>query len=389
VDEARRVHAGPTRPSHSPAFAQAADELARRIPDLPDRRVIVEFQRLLALLSDGHSLVYPAPGPHATFAMLPIDVYLLDDGLFVVGGTGDGEELIGSRIVRFGSQPTNAVLQRMEPFISRDNAMGVKAFIQLYGVMPAFLEACGVAMDGERVTLTMVDAQQRTRDVTLGAGPARRVRKRLFPPAGARNPAPLYLQLADREYFLRALPDHRAVFVQFNQVADAAGQPLAAFATELRDTLASAQALIVDVRHNTGGNNQLLEPLLQTIAGFASADAGRRVYVLTSRATFSAAQNFINRLERRIPSVVFAGEPSMSSPNFTGEDHPVSLPFSGLTISISNRYWQDSDAQDRRPWIAPQLPVTLSSTDWLENRDPVLTAVLNAVAERPYGGPRQ
>lgn len=111
---------------------------------------------------------------------------------------------------------------------------------------------------------------------------------------------------------------------------------------------------------------------------------------MTGRATFSAAQNFINRLERRLPAMIVAGEPSMSSPDFTGEDNPVHLPFSGLTASISNRYWQDSAADDRRPWIAPALPVALTSRDWLENRDPVLDAVLadvdKAVAAKPRLG---
>jgi hypothetical protein len=152
----------------------------------------------------------------------------------------------------------------------------------------------------------------------------------------------------------------------------------------LRDSLAATHAahLIIDVRHNNGGNNLLLQPLVEAIAAFAAASPEHRVYVLTSRGTFSAAQNFINRIERRIPTTIFAGEPSMSSPNFTGEDNPVTLPFSGLMVSISNRYWQDSDANDRRPWIAPHLPVTLSSTDWLNNRDPVLDAVLSAMASK-------
>jgi hypothetical protein len=191
----------------------------------------------------------------------------------------------------------------------------------------------------------------------------------------------LYLQHPDRAYWVRPLPGHGAVYFQFNQVADAADVPLAAFARQLRDTLAAVGAdyLIVDVRHNNGGNNLLLDPLLDVVAGFAAGSPKRRVYVLTSRGTFSAAANFITRIERRVPNTIFAGEPSMSSPNFTGEDNPVTLPFSGLTLSISNRYWQDSDANDRRPWIVPHLPVPLSSRDWLSNSDPVLDAVLRAI----------
>jgi len=382
VAEARRVHAGPTRPAHAPEFAQAAAELSQRIPNLPDRRIVVEFQRLLAMLGDGHSIMYPMPAPRASFAMLPLDLYRFDDGLFIIDCVGSAQELIGSRIVRFGSRTTEEILDQMEPFVSRDNTMGLKAFAGLFLILPAFLEAWGATNDPDHVTLTVIDAEKRTREIKLTAGPARQIRKKLFALAGAPQPAPLYLQHTDREYWLHFLPEHDALYFQFNQVANATDTPLAAFASQLRDTLAgnSADHLIVDVRHNNGGNNLLLDPLLETIAEFATGSPKHRVYILTSRTTFSAAQNFITRIERRVPAAIFAGEPSMSSPNFTGEDNPITLPFSSLIASISNRYWQDSDANDRRPWIAPHLPVALSSKDWLNNRDPVLDAVLRAIA---------
>lgn len=384
VAEARRLHAGPERPAHSAAFARAAAELSRRVPDLPDRRVVVELQRLLAMLGDGHSLVYPMPGPRTSFQMLPVELYQFEDGLFIVDGSGPAQELIGSRVVRFGPLRTEEVLRRMAPYVSRDNEIGLKAFVGLYAVMPAFLEAWGATSDTSRVGLTVVDRAQRERTVTLDAGPARRTRRRLFPPPGTEAAAPLAFQQVDRPYHLRVLPEHDALWFQFNQVTNAPDEPLAAFASRLGDTLnaRNVRHLIVDVRHNTGGNNLLLAPLVETIASFASASPARRVYVLTSRSTFSAAQNFINRLERRVPTAIFAGEPSMSSPNFTGEDHAVTLPFSGLVVSISNRHWQDSHPRDRRPWIAPQIPVAITSRDWLGNRDPVLDAVLRHAAGR-------
>jgi hypothetical protein len=382
ISEARQVHASPTRPAHAPEFAQAAADLSQRIPDLSDRRIAVELQRLLAMLGDGHSIVYAMPIPRVSFSMLPVDLYLFSDGLFIIAGAGPAQELSGSRIVRFGTRTTEEILEAMEPFVSRDNAMGLKSFAGLFLILPVFLEAWGATDNPDHVTLTVIDAGGQTREVTLAAEPNRRMRKRLLAPSGALQPVPLFLRHADKEYWLHSLPEHDALYFRFNQVADAADTPLAAFASVLRDSLAATRAdyLIVDVRHNNGGNNFLLEPLLEVIAGFAVGATERGVYVLTSRSTFSAAQNFISRLERRVPAAVFAGEPSMSSPNFTGEDNPVTLPFSGLMISISNRYWQDSDANDRRPWIAPHFPVALSSKDWLNNRDPVLDAVLRAIA---------
>jgi hypothetical protein len=260
--------------------------------------------------------------------------------------------------------------------------MGLKAFAGLYLILPAFLEAWGATNDPDQVTLTVIDAEERTREIKLTAGPARRIRKKLFAPASAPKPVPLYLQRTEREYWLHFLRENNALYFQFNQVANAADIPLAAFASQLRDTLAgdSVGHLIVDVRHNNGGDNFLLDPLLKIITEFTTGSPKRRVYILTSRTTFSAAQNFITRIERRVPTAIFAGEPSLSSPNFTGEDNPITLPYSSLMASISNRYWQDSDANDRRPWIAPHLPVALSSKDWLNNRDPVLDAVLRAIA---------
>lgn len=385
--EARRVHAGPDRPAHGRAFAQAVADLERDIPTLSDRAIVVRLQGLLALLKDGHSLLYPAPGGRDDFAMLPIDIYLFQDGLFVVNGTGQGAALVGSRIARIGSKSIDELMAAMAPYVSQDNTMAVKAFATMYLIMPTFLEAWGATDRDGGVTLT-VERDTTTRQVSLRAGPARRTPRRLFPPVSARRPTPLYLENSGRAFWLRQLPERDALYVQFNEVADAPDAPLAAFARKVHDALAEGRArhLIMDVRHNNGGDNTLLEPLLRAVVDFGALP-GHRVYVITGRTTFSAAQNFINRLERRLPTMIVAGEPSMSSPNFTGEDNPVHLPFSGLTASISNRYWQDSTPDDRRPWIAPALPVELTSSDWLENRDPVLDAVLadldDPVATKP------
>ena len=58
------------------------------------------------------------------------------------------------------------------------------------------------------------------------------------------------------------------------------------------------------------------------------------------------------------------------------------LPWSGLQLTLSSRWFQDSRPQDQRLWVAPQVPVEYSARDWLANRDPVLEAVLAIVKER-------
>ena len=194
---------------------------------------------------------------------------------------------------------------------------------------------------------------------------------------------PRYLSAVDTNYWLEPLPEHGALYFQFNQVRDDPDESIARFAERLAEDLKrpGVNTLIVDVRHNNGGNNTLLRPLLRALMGFELASANNRIYVLVGRNTFSAAQNFINRVERWTDAV-FVGESSSSSPNFVGEDHEIVLPFSRLRGSISTRYWQDSDPGDERPWIAPDVPVELTAADYFANVDPLLDAVLQRLAGR-------
>jgi C-terminal processing protease CtpA/Prc len=142
--------------------------------------------------------------------------------------------------------------------------------------------------------------------------------------------------------------------------------------------------LIIDVRRNNGGNGSLNRSLIRAMIAFEKAGPGRRVYVIAGRNTFSAAQNFINDVERWTDAT-FAGEPSSSRPNFVGEDTELRLPYSGIVGSMSSRYFQDSHPLDDRQWIAPDIPVQLSSQDYFANRDPVLAAVLDAIRDEAAG----
>lgn len=381
VREARRMHAGPDRPAFTEAFDSAAASLRERIPELSNDRIVVELRRLLILLGDGHTGVY-GPGPDSPLEFesgdLPLLFYRFDDGLFVVDAAGQARRWIGSRVTAFGPLSAEEVLDALPAYTYADNPMSV-TWIGVRWTLrsTAFLQAIGATEDTNRATLTLRDRAGREHRVEFTGADDEFLRK-LRPPAEADAPPPLYLRHVDREYWLEPLPEHDALYFQFNQVRNAEeGPTLAAFADTLRAALQRTEAdhLIVDVRHNNGGNNGLLRPLVRTIIWWEQAAPGNEILVLAGRNTFSAAQNFLNRVERWTDAV-FAGEPSSSRPNFSGEETNVVLPYSRVRATISTLYWQDSDPDDRRPWIAPQIPVTLSSEDYFANRDPLLEAVL-------------
>lgn len=383
VAEARRMHSAPERPAFSAAFDSAATALRDRVPELTNDQMIVELGRLVTLLGDGHTGIY-GPGSDTPLAFeagsLPLLFYLFDDGLHVVDAAAGARRWIGARVLRFGDRPTEEILGLLDEYVHHDNPathrwLGVH--FALGGTQ--LLQALGATDELSRATLTLADREGRQHEVTFEATDHEFPRK-LRPPEGG-GEAPLYLSDVDREYWLEPLPDSDALYWQFNQVRDMEGGPtIREFADTLRQALTRTEArhLIVDVRHNNGGNNGLLRPLIRTLVWWEADEPGRRIFVIMGRNTFSAAQNFLNRVERWTDAV-FVGETSSSSPNFSGEETGLVLPYSRVRGSISNRYWQDSNPDDERPWIPPEVPIGLTSEEYFTNQDPALDVVLEVI----------
>jgi hypothetical protein len=190
---------------------------------------------------------------------------------------------------------------------------------------------------------------------------------------------PRYLQRVDTEHWFEPLDEARGIYFQLNQVRDAEDESISELATRLGRALRGPKIenLIIDLRHDNGGNNGLLRPLVREIVAFDTRPDSR-VWVITGRNTFSAAQNFVSRLERWTDAV-FVGEPSSSSSNFVGEETEIVLLWSRIRGSISSRYWQDSDPDDQRPWITPWMPVPPRAADYFAGRDAALEAILGEI----------
>jgi hypothetical protein len=116
------------------------------------------------------------------------------------------------------------------------------------------------------------------------------------------------------------------------------------------------------------------------IIGNGRIDRPGRLFILTSRKTFSAAVMFLSLIENNTKAVI-VGEPTGQGPFFCGGPKPITLPNSGLELLASRHYNRCSPFDDGRKWIMPHLPVEYTMKDFLEGRDPVMEAVLE------YGTP--
>jgi hypothetical protein len=382
-------HVEPDHAISSDSLHAAASALKRRVTELSDAAVVVELLRIVASIGDGHtSLAVPglrfgsqtkrAAGPVASSHRLPIRLRAFADGWFVESATEDQASIVGWKVVRIGTQKVEDVFDAVSPLCSRDNAMTVLDRAPAFMVCPEVLHSLGLIDDPSRVTLLLEDPQSNRvgRDVeaiALDASPS-------WVSLGdsSANPAPLRRAHPERWHWFEALEGGRTVYVQFAAVLDPGDDTVAAFCERLFAYVdgKNVDRLILDLRRNDGGNNALGRPLVDGLACRERINRKGHLFALIGRRTFSAAVCLAVDLERRT-NVIFAGEPTGSSPNFIGETSLSRLPWSGLSLSVSTLRWQNSDAADRRVWIPAEIPAISTAEDERENRDPALAAILS------------
>lgn len=360
---------------------QAADRLSRNIPRYSDERILAEFAHLASFAGDGHTYILPFGAQKVTAHMVPLRFFQFSDGLYVIDALSGHDKWIGSRVVRVGNTAAETVIERMRPMLSADNRFGylwvAPALLSFRGYLENFAD--GIRPDS--IALTLRPLAGKNIRVKIAPVPAPRMRglPKLLPSRLVGAPAaPLYLGNITPNFWFRMLPADSVLYVQFNQVMNAPDETLASFAQKLGRVLTEQrpQSVIVDVRHNNGGNLMLLPPLLSAFRNYESSRKDSRIYVLMGRNTFSAAQVFLAQMDRDTKAI-FAGEPSSSKPNFVGEETEVILPWSGAMGSISDEY-HETIPGDKREWIEPDIKLVLGSEDYFANRDPLLEKVLTA-----------
>ena len=369
-------------------FDNAIKRLHDLIPQLARHQIIVEMARIVAMVGDGHTNIYPTRDTKIGFRALPVKLYLFKDGLFVRAAEREHANLVGARVTKIGNSSVEESIAKVREMIGRDNEMGVRFFAAHLLAMPEILHAFGIVTDMENIPLS-IEKGGKQETITLKPGGL----AEMLPPDtdttwinkqnwidmrdGASNPQPLWLKDPNDKFWFEYFPESRVVYAQLNQVTNKEKETLADFSKRLF-TFVEANAvekLVLDLRLNRGGNGMLLRPLEIAIIKSKINERGK-LFCLIGRSTWSASQFLLNNLEE-YTNVIFVGEPSGSKGNAYGDSRRITLPNSGMTVRVSVYYWQDWAPWDTRFWTAPDIAAELTSEDYRANRDTALNAILN------------
>jgi len=379
VSEIHRLHVNLHHLMPVRAFQDQVAVIEESIPSLSDQEIVFAFMELVGGLGSGHNIIIPTNGAKGSFSRLPVEFYWFSDGLFIVDSEEPYADMIGSEVTMIGGIPVADALAKTRALNARDNEMQHLWLAPYYVSLPEALKGLGIIESVDEVALTLADADGGKREITLsGIDWSFKGFPKL--PKLKNVDQPQYLDRSDQLFWMESLPDHDAIFVQFNWVSERKENTLEAFSRELTAKIEKSHAkyLILDLRHNPGGNGSILPPLLRTLIHFNVANPDGKLFVIVGRGTYSAAHSLLTKLNG-LTNAVIVGEPSGSRPNAISEAGWFKLPYSGLMGLASSQFHQTSSAEDHRIWIAPHIPVHLSSSDYFAGTDPALEAVFAVI----------
>lgn len=345
------------------------------IPHLARHEILVRLFELVGLLPDGHSHL-DAYGEAGGLRLFPLTVQRFASAWFVAAAAPPNEHTVGMRVVAVDGMPIEAVYDAVVPTLNADNESFRRWSVPNRLTTPEVLSARGVLEDMEHARYTLEDAEGTRTDVVLTpeAGPEVRGYARAHLRHPWRHPA----FPAGTPYDFTLLEESGTLLVFFDTVVDAPdGETIAQFVKRLKRFVRrnDFERLVLDMRGNGGGSTNNAIPLVKLLSTEARINRAGRLFVLTGPNTYSAAVLTTALIENRTKAL-FVGEPAGQGPNLLGDPIVRELPNSGLTLRVSNHFWQSSHLDDPRETFTPDLPVPLTHADSVAGHDACLEAVL-------------
>jgi hypothetical protein len=371
AEELPRRHANAYHTLGEAGWKQRVAEIDARLATLDAAASAVALAQLVAAVGDAHTELGLGQAPFDRY--YPLQITWLADGLFVTAADARFETLLGLRVVRVGTRSVEEALAAVRTVFAAENDAWPRVKAPPKLAQPALLHALGVTADARAIPFVAVDpGGEEVALVVDGPG----VGQWRFAPDPALVPPPLWRRRTRESYWFEPVDEGHALYWAYNRCAEDPARPMGPFVDELLAALArpGVTRLVLDLRHNSGGNSAVLATQLPRLAAHPTLSAPGALRVLIGPATYSSGM--MNALELRTEARArLYGEPTGGKPDAYGEVRSFVLPRSGLDVWHSTRLFDRAEGDP--PAVEPNVRVELSSAEHFAGVDPVLERALD------------
>lgn len=354
----------------SDEFNKKVEQLRENISTMKDHEIIVEMMKIVAMVGDAHTRIDPRPA--GKFHYLPLGMYWLVEGLYVISALPEYENLLGKRIISIGNLNIEDVYSQLSSVISHENDSWLINQSPNYMICPEILAGLGIIDSIGTVCLTFDDLG----DVNLEAVSQIDLNSMIYLFQKLNCPSPFDTQKFMDNYWYHYFDDSNTIYVQYNKCAEMETPSFQSFTTELFNFVDSHEVdkFIIDLSLNGGGNSSVAQPLIDGIKHRSYINQQGHLFVIIGRATFSSA--VLNAVQlKNETNALFVGEPTGGKPNSYGEVKSFTLPNSKIIVSYSTKYF--SPYSEDTPSLYPDINVEISFSDIVSCQDPIFDTIFN------------
>jgi hypothetical protein len=359
-------------PENKKAFDEVYDII--RDSDVGNQKaeIVYGLQRLLNTLNDEGCNV-PLFQKGVALKLSPIKTYWFNDGLFVLDATESNKDIIGQQIVKINNAYVEEVFETLKPLINADNDYYKKHLFQAYGLMPSVLKLMDFGNNDNEVSLQF--ASGKTKQLTSSS-----INDYAQLSRGLPNDELFSFTNTSHKnenYWFEFLPNSKTLFVQLQRIVNNEnGESFSDFVNQIETLIKRKKAdkIILDVRYGGGGNGFKLKKFTDLLRDAKAINQNGNLFVLTSRATRGTLLELASILKLNTKAVI-VGEPTAEGVNTVGDIRYVTLPNSGIKVSLTHTLWSTSWEKDTSTFLQPDILVEYYYSNKASNQDSWLDAV--------------
>ena len=358
-------------------FLHEIEKIKSSVNDLSDFEVAIQLQQLVASMGDSHTKVHFSPLVDKK-QILPIHLYWFSDGLYILHTTPENAEILGHRIYSVNQTPIDVVVDSLSTLITVDNQAMVKSSIPKLLPLVQVLDYFNFT-EAKQIELGLEDINGNSKWYSLKPEVMNREnRKTLNVDSLAlcfKNERAFfvdYYQANDEIYYIQYNKCwSKELEIKYRKGKNASKMPsFNDFQEKVFHNLAikSIDKIVFDLRFNGGGNSSQGTAFIKKFAAFANENPEKRIFVILGRHTFSSA--ILNAMDfKKWTNATFVGEETGGMPNHFGEVRTLRLPYSGLRVGYSTKYFKRTE--DKTNSLYPDVKIESGFNDFKSGIDPV------------------
>ena len=323
-------------------FILEIQRIKELLPQLNHFQVIIELMRLTHKIGggkgDGHTAV-PLWG--VKLHKYPITLFDFGDELRIIKVNKKYNHLLGKKLIRIDGIPISDIynkVSQLTPFT--ENHLSSMDRTCSFIVISEILFGLNIVKQKDKATFTFTDDAGNYESIILDTLPIEEneeseYKKIVFQYPNLNRPYSFPI----KKLWYTSLRDSLTVYVNFKEYPTEV--EMNSFAEELLKNIQKhkSQNLIIDIRDNYGGDFFIGLILASWLNVADCIDWKSGVYVLTNRATYSAAM--VNALQfREQLNAKIVGEPTGANPNGYQDLGQFNLPNSNILITYTKRIFR-------------------------------------------------